>query len=135
MPWLIHYFQRHVDDDPEESVPPREFIDGVDASVAAQIEAVLEAVAEAPPPSFSGGGFWEAMHGDMAGYYEVRVRHGGENHRLFCLLDRDAEDLGGSSIVCLGGLSKPVRSAAHPRDDRRIRRYGDEFRARRQVWQ
>jgi len=27
----------------------------------------------APPPRFSGGGKWEAMHGDMAGYYEVRA--------------------------------------------------------------
>ena len=31
------------------------------------------------------------------------------NHRLFCVLERDAEDLGGSSIVCIDGLSKPPR--------------------------
>jgi hypothetical protein len=29
--------------------------------------AVLDAVAAAPPPRFSGGGLWEAMHGDMHG--------------------------------------------------------------------
>jgi len=34
---------------------------------------VLEAVTTAPPPSFSGGGKWEAMHDDMAGYFEVMV--------------------------------------------------------------
>jgi hypothetical protein len=39
-----------------------------------EIQAVLEAVAAAPPPSFSGGGKWEAMHEDMAGFYEVRVQ-------------------------------------------------------------
>jgi len=26
---------------------------------------------------------WEAMHGDMAGYYEVRVRAGKDLFRLF----------------------------------------------------
>ena len=41
-----------------------------------------------PPPSFSGGGKWEAMHDDMAGYFEVRVQGGGMNHRLFCVLER-----------------------------------------------
>lgn len=40
-------------------------------SVAAEFDAILEAVAKAPPPSFSGGGKWEAMHGDMAGIYEI----------------------------------------------------------------
>jgi hypothetical protein len=94
---------------------------------------VLDAVAAAPPPSFSGGGKWEAMHDDMAGYYEIRVQGAGMNHRLFCILEREAEDLGGSSIVCIGGLSKPPRTAAHPRDYKRIKRYGDEFRKRRTV--
>jgi hypothetical protein len=103
------------------------------SKVAAEIHAVLDAVAAAPPPSFSGGGKWEAMHGDMAGYHEVRVQGGGMNHRLFCLLQRDAEDLGGSSIVCLGGLSKPRRAGADPRDYAMIRRFGDEFSKRRTV--
>jgi hypothetical protein len=35
--------------------------------------------------------------------------------------------------VCIGGLSKPPRTAAHPRDYKRIKRYGDEFRKRRTV--
>ena len=132
-PWRIHFFQRHVDDDAGRAVPAVEFLDGLTEKVAAEIHAVLDAVAEAPPPSFSGGGKWEAMHDDMAGYYEVRVQGGGKNHRLFCVLERDAEDLGGSSIVCLGGLSKPPRSAANPRDYRAIRRYGAEFQKRRTV--
>jgi enoyl-CoA hydratase/carnithine racemase len=93
-----------------------------------------EAVAAAPPPSFSGGGKWEAMHEDMAGLYEVRVQGGGANHRLFCLLERNANDLGGPSLICLDGLSKPVRSAASPRDYRRVRQYAAEFRRRRTVY-
>lgn len=132
-PWRVHFFQRHIDDDAGRAVPSIEFLDGLPVKVSAEIHAVLDAVAEAPPPSFSGGGKWEAMHDDMAGYYEVRVQGGGKNHRLFCVLERDADDLGGSSIVCLGGLSKPPRTAANPRDYRVIKRYGAEFQKRRTV--
>jgi hypothetical protein len=73
-PWLIHFFQRHEDDDPARSVPAFAFLDALPKKVRADIEAVLAAVAEAPPPAFSGGGKWEVMHADMAGFYEVRVR-------------------------------------------------------------
>ena len=109
------------------------FLDDIPPKVAAEIHAVLDAVAAAPPPSFSGGGKWEAMHDDMAGYFEVRVQGGGMNHRLFCVLERDADDLGGSSIVCIDGVSKRPRTAAHPRDYKRVKRYGAEFQKRRTV--
>jgi hypothetical protein len=72
------------------------------------------------------------MHGDMAGHYEVRVQGGGKNHRLFCL-ERAADDLAGPSIVCLGGLSKPPRSAADPRDYKLVKRDAAEVRHRRTV--
>jgi hypothetical protein len=114
--------------------PTIEFLDALPDKIAAEIQAVLEAVAAAPPPSFSGSGKWEARHDDMAGIYEVRVHGGGANHRLFCLLERNAADLGGPAIVCLGGLTKAVRSAASARDYRRIRQYADEFRKRRTVY-
>jgi hypothetical protein len=133
--WLIHFFQRHADDDPAQPTPTIEFLDTLPDKVAAEIQAVLEAVAAAPPPSFSGGGKWEAMHDDMAGMYEVRVQGAGANHRLFCLLERNADDLGGPTIVCLGGLTKEVRSSASPRDYRRIRQYADEFQKHRTVYQ
>jgi Txe/YoeB family toxin of Txe-Axe toxin-antitoxin module len=133
-PWLIHFFRRHEDDDPACPTPTIEFLDALPEKIAAEIQAVLEAVAAAPPPSFSGGGKWEAMHDDMAGIYEVRIQGGGANHRLFCLLERNAADLGGPAIVCLGGLTKPVRSAASARDYRRIRQYADAFRKRRTVY-
>ena len=132
-PWLIHFFQRSLADDQHGAVPALDFFDALPDKVAAEINAVLAAVAEAPPPAFSGGGKWEAMHGDMAGLYEVRVQGGGKNHRLFSLLVRDAQDLGGSSIVCLGGLSKPRREAANPRDYNRIMGYRSEFEQHRGV--
>ena len=55
------------------------------------------------------------------------------NHRLFCVLDRDADDLGGSCIVAVDGLSKPVRSAANPKDYKRALKHREEFRKRRSV--
>lgn len=133
-PWLIHFFQRDARDDKARSVPAIAFLDKVPMKVRAEIQAVLEAVAEAPPPAFSGGGKWEVMHGDLAGFYEVRVRGADRhNHRLFCILERDAADLGGSSIVVIDGLSKPVRQAAVSRDYRRAQRYRAEFQKRRTV--
>lgn len=71
------------------------------------------------------------MHDDMAGFYEVRAQGAGANQRLFCLLERNADDLGGPSIICLGGLTKPTRSAANPRDYRKIKQYAAEFVKRR----
>ena len=72
------------------------------------------------------------MHGELAGLYEIRVQGGGQNHRLFCILAR-ADNLGGPSIACLGGLSKPPRQAANDRDYRRIKLYAAEFQRRRTV--
>lgn len=131
--WRIHFFQRPSEHDPERSVPALDFLSGMSAKVAAEMQAVLEAVADAPPPSFSGGGKREAMHGEMAGIYEIRVQGAGMNHRLFCLLERNADDLGGPSIVVLGGLRKPKRSAANPRDYIRIIASRYEFTAYRTV--
>lgn len=73
------------------------------------------------------------MHGDMAGIYEIRVQGGGKNHRMFCVLERNAGDLGGPSIVCIDGLSKPRREAAKDRDYRRIRALVEKFREHRTV--
>lgn len=131
-PWLIHFFQRHVSDDPASAVPAREFL-GAHPSVAAKMIAVVKAVAEAPPPSFAGGGKWEAMHGDMAGYYEVRVDGPGRKHyRLFCVLERDGAvvGLGGPSVVLLTGMVKEFRTTFSERDYEKVRRLGHEYRSR-----
>ena len=132
-PWLIHFFQRHPVDDSNRSIPAIEFLDQVPVKVRAELLSVVDAVAQSPPPSFAGGGKWEAMHGAMAGFFEVRVQRGEFNYRLLCRLERPAADLGGPSLVCIDGLRKPKRSKAADRDYRRIRRFGAEFDARRTV--
>lgn len=123
--WQIHFFE--TEEAGSVVVPTVDFLDSLPAKVAAEIHAVLDAVAGAPPPSFSGGGKWEAMNGKMAGVYEIRAQGGGKNHRLFCLLVRNGETLGAPAIVCLGGLTKPRRSAADDRDYKRILKYKTEF--------
>ena len=129
--WDVVVFQRHPDDDPSEACPAEEFLLGCPDSVAHDLFAIVDAVAAAPPPQFTGGGMWEAMHGDMAGFYEARTR--GPNrrlYRLFCILDRDVPGLTGPSIVVVCGLSKPVGSAFTPIDYAFVRRLGDEYRRR-----
>lgn len=82
-PWDVVYY---LTDD--EIVPADEFLDGCPTKVSAQFAAVLDDVAEAPPPRYSGGGRWEAMHGSMGGYYEVRAQGPKrEQFRLLCILE------------------------------------------------
>lgn len=129
--WRIHLFERHRDDDPAQAVPARDFLGR--CPVAARIAAVLKAVAEALPNAFAGGGYWEAMHGTMAGYYEVRVDGRDRRHwRVFCVLERDGArlGLGGPSIVVLTGMEKPFRTTFTERDYARVRQLGGEYRSR-----
>ena len=93
-PHDVVFFRRHTDDDPSQSVPAREFLMACPTTVRARFAAVLVAVASAPPHRFAGGGYWESMHGEMVGWFEVRVdgpKPGGgkgrHHYRLFCLLD------------------------------------------------
>jgi hypothetical protein len=130
-PWRIHFLQRHRDDDPDRQVPALVFLDAIPAAVAATMQAVLEAVAAAPPPAFSGGGMWKAMHDDMAGFYEVRVMGPGKRlYRLFCVLERDAPGLGGPSVVAITGLSKANERAFTRKDYTGVRALGAEYRGR-----
>ena len=102
--------------------------------LAARLLAVVKAVADAPPPAFSGGGKWEAMRDEMAGYYEVRADGPQRRHyRLFCLLERAgaAVGLGGPSLVLITGMDKPFRSTFSDEDYAAVRRLGDEYRRRK----
>ena len=115
-------------------MPAIRFLESLPLATRAEIQAVLDAVAEAPPPAYSGGGKWEVMREEMAGLYEVRVKGADKkNHRLFCVLERHADDLGGSSIVAIDGLSKPLRTAAKGKDYARALKYRTEFQKRRTV--
>ncbi len=110
-----------------------EFLDGCPTKVAANLLAVLEAVADAPPPQYSGGSKREAMHGDMGGYYEVRATGPSrEQFRLLCLLE-NADDkelarrgLNRPAIAVIAGLRKPWRTTFGERDYRAVQRLGDD---------
>ena len=133
-PWLIHFFRRHAEDDPEQAVPAERFLDRCPEKVSATMAAVLRAVADAPPPAFSGGGKWEAMHDEMAGYYEVRLDGPQRQHyRLFCVLERDGADLGlgGRSIVLIDGRETPFLTPLRKEDYAAVTALGDDDRRRR----
>lgn len=131
--WQIHFFMRHRDDDPNQAVPAREFLANCPDGVEAKLNAVVKAVAAAPPPAFSGGGKWEAMHGDMNGFYEARADGKKRHHyRLFCVLERDGEKLGldGPSLVLITGKEKPFQTVLSKADYEEVRALGEEFRSR-----
>lgn len=133
VPWRIHFFKRRAEDDRTQAVPARDFLDRCPTAVAAKLVAVVQAVADAPPPAFSGGGMWEAMHGEMNGFYEVRVDGPKRHHyRLFCMLERDGAELGldGPSLVLITGKDKPFRTLLSSADYAEVRSLGREFRAR-----
>lgn len=116
-PHDVVFFRRHPSDDPHESEPGRVALNSWPASVRAKARAVLAAVAAAPPQRFSGGGYWEAMKGQMAGWFEVRVDgHKRHHFRLFCLLDYEAQGVDKALLVVIDGRDKAFRTAI-PRDD------------------
>ena len=136
-PHNIAYFRRHADDDPKETTPGREFLATCPTTVRAKFFAVLVAVATAPPHKFSGGGYWEAMHGDMSGWFEVRVDgprpqggKGRHHYRLYCLLDYEAKGAEKPLLVVVAGLEKSYRTTFSDAEYASIRRLGDEYRSR-----
>ena len=126
MAWQIEYYKRE-----DGSVPAADFLDDCPTKIEAQFNAVLDAVAAAPPPQFSGGGKWEAMHGDMGGYYEIRVTGPGrEQFRLFCLLENAdkrtliARGLRGPAIAIITGMRKKTGTVFSDRDYAKVRELG-----------
>jgi hypothetical protein len=124
-------FQRHPDDDPHEGCPTEDFLDRCPDAVRDDLIAIIDAVAASPPPQFTGGGMWEAMHGQMSGFFEARTRGPDRRlYRLFCLLERQAPGLDEPSIIVIDGLSKPVGTALSAADYARVKALGDEYRKR-----
>ena len=96
--------------------------------------AVVRAVADAPPPAFSGGSKWEAMHGRMSGIYEMRVDGPDRHHyRIFCVLEREGAQLGigGPSLVLIAGKDKPFQTKLAERDFDEILALEGEFKSRK----
>jgi len=124
----IVYFRRHTSDDPMQACPGQAFLDSCPPGVRAKFRAVLIAVATAPPKRFAGGGYWEAMKGDMAGWFEVRVDGPKRHHyRLFCRLDYEAKDASRPLLVMITGLDKPFRTELSNADYARVRKLGNEY--------
>jgi len=74
------------------------------------------------------------MHGNMKGFYEVRVDGPNRRHyRLFSFLERNGQEvgLGGPSIVLIAGKNKPFRTKLSATDYEEVSRLGDEYRKRR----
>lgn len=131
LPWDVIYFETA-----DGLAPAIEFLEGCPTNVEADILATLEAVREAPPPRFSGGGRWEAMHGKMTGYFEVRTQGPKrEQFRLFCLLENGTEDelakrgLQRPTIAAISGMRKPFMTTFTEADYRKVRRLGNEHEA------
>jgi hypothetical protein len=129
-PWAVVYYKA-----PAGSVPALEFLEACPGKIDAEFTAVLDAVASAPPPQFSGGGKWEAMHGSMTGWHEIRLTGPGrEQFRLFCLLENAKDEellkrgLGKPAIVVITGMRKPWRTKFSERNYQRVRRLGEEHR-------
>jgi len=95
------------------------------------MRAVLAQVAAAPPKRFAGGGYWEAMKGEMTGWFEVRVDGPRRHHyRLFCLLDYAAHGPAKPLLVVICGLDKPFRTQLSQADYRQVRNLGTEYLGR-----
>lgn len=117
------------------SAPALEFLEECPGKIDAEFTAVLDAVAAAPPPQFSGGGKWEAMHGTMTGWHEIRLTGPGrEQFRLFCVLENAADEelllrgLDKPAIAVITGMRKPWRTKFSDRDYRRVQKLGEEHR-------
>ena len=130
--WGVEYFMRHGADDPQQTVPGRDFLSSLPPKVRARFVTLLEVIADGPPMSF-GGGYWEAMHGTMAGFYEVRVDAKDTHYRLFCMLERDGTKVGlaGPSVIVIDGRTKPFRTVLSASDYAEVKRLGSEYLARR----
>ena len=131
MAWGIVYYATR-----DGRVPAEDFLDGCPAKVEARFAAVLEAVRDAPPPQFSGGGYWEAMHGDMGGYYEIRLTGPGRRqYRLFCILDNGSPEelrergFDAPQIAAITGMVKDSGKKFSDRDYAKVRKLGSEYLA------
>jgi hypothetical protein len=129
MTWGIVYYATK-----DGEAPAVDFLDCCPPKVEARFSAVLEAVRDAPPPQFSGGSYWEAMHGDMGGYYEIRLTGPGRRqYRLFCILDNGStaelreRGFDQPQIAAIVGMVKDSGKRFSDRDYAKVRKFGSEY--------
>ena len=116
-------------------VPADEFLDGCPTAIEARFERVLDDVACGPPLEYRGGGYWQAMHGSMTGWHEVRIKGPGrELYRLYCLLEKGtAEELAHRglprpAIAVIDGRRKPAKTAIPEEEYAAIRKLGEDHK-------
>jgi len=127
----IVYFKRHKDDDASQAEPGRDALNGWPGGVRAKAMARLAAVAAAPPKRFAGGGYWEAMKGDMTGWFELRVDGPDRHHyRLFCKMDYEAKGMAMPLLVVIDGRDKPFKTELSDADYASVREMGQEYLGR-----
>ncbi|MBD0022146.1 MAG: hypothetical protein IDH24_09600 [Gordonia sp.] len=133
-PHEVKFYKRHRDDDKVQTIPGLDALLGFPVKVRARLLATLSAVAKAPPKRFAGGGQWEAMHGDMTGYFEARVTsstpNGKWHYRLFCVLDYTAQGKAIPLLVVLDGAAKRYQTTLSNARYAEVRDLGDEYRER-----
>jgi hypothetical protein len=128
--WEVAYFKRHKSDDASEIAPGQNYLkNDCPIAVSAHMRAVVVQVAGAPPDKFAGGGYWEAMHGAMTGYFEVRKKYRGNHYRLFCVLDEESKGTK-PLLTILCGMTKPDRTTFSDADYAWVRDMGEEYRSR-----
>ncbi|MCK9871185.1 hypothetical protein MRI28_16325 [Nocardiopsis dassonvillei] len=115
---------------PDGALPAEMYLDSVPEKIRARIRAVAMEVAKAPPSKFTGGGKWKAMHGSMAGWFEIRVDGTPRrtHYRVFCLLDYEAEGRDRPLLVLIDGRTKPFRTMLSDADYRAVRALGEAYR-------
>jgi hypothetical protein len=120
------FFMR-TDPKADPAVPALAWLESVPDAVEAEIMATIDAVAEGPPPHFRGGLRYQAMHGDMTGWFEVRTKHRKRLYRLFCLQDRKAPGLPRPALVLITGGDKANESAFSRAYYPKVRALGEEY--------
>jgi hypothetical protein len=106
----------------------RDYLNNCPESVRAKFRNILIEVAKAPPKKFSGGGYWQAMHGNLKGWYEVRALGPSRtHHRLFCILDYSAMGSAKPLLVVITGLSKANGVKFSKSDYAKVLKAGNQY--------
>lgn len=110
-------------------MPASTFIEACPPTIRARLRETAIAVAESPPNRFAGGGKWEAMHGDMSGWFEIRVDGTPRrtHYRLYCLLDYQAEGAKKPYLVIVDGRAKPFRTTLGPAEYDQVKALGVDY--------
>ena len=111
-----------------ELPPGQAYLLSIPEKVRARFLALLVAVAAAPPYRFRGGGTWEAMHGAMTGWFEVRINSAHKYHyRLFCIVDTEALNYQENLLVVVDGRTKRYLTTLPDSEYKKIKRLGEEY--------